>query len=81
MEFVLADGTSVTRAVGECEIAPPQGAGHTPVVLGAPGDAEPPLGVVTLEILGLVRQSRTATHSVSPIAPRASSPPTTRSVP
>ena len=28
--------------------------GHSPVVLGQPGDAEPLLGVVTLEILGLV---------------------------
>ena len=27
---------------------------HTPVVLGQPGDAEALLGVVTLEILGLV---------------------------
>src|SRR2546430_13681538 len=32
----------------------PQGEGHSPVVLGQPGDAEPLLGVVTLEILGLV---------------------------
>jgi hypothetical protein len=31
-----------------------EGAGHTPVVLGEPGDAEPLLGFVTLEILGLV---------------------------
>lgn len=31
----------------------PQGEAHTPVVLGQPGD-EPLLGVVTLEILGLV---------------------------
>ncbi|PIZ26181.1 MAG: aspartyl protease, partial [Chloroflexi bacterium CG_4_10_14_0_8_um_filter_57_5] len=30
----------------------PQGEGHTPVILGEPGD-EPLLGVVTLEILGL----------------------------
>lgn len=54
MQFVLADGTSVSRAVAECHIALPQGEGHTPVVLGQPGDAEPLLGVVTLEILGLV---------------------------
>ena len=32
----------------------PQGEAHTPVVLGQPGDAEALLGVVTLEILGLV---------------------------
>ncbi len=54
MEFVLADGTSVRRPVSECHLSLPQGEGHTPVVLGQPGDAEALLGVVTLEILGLV---------------------------
>ena len=54
MRFVLADGTTVHRSVGECYLALAQGGGHTPVVLGEPGDAEPLLGVVTLEILGLV---------------------------
>jgi len=54
MEFVLADGTTVRRSVSECHLALPQGEGHTPVVLGQPGDAEALLGVVTLEILGLV---------------------------
>ena len=54
MQFVLADGSSVHRSVSECHIALPQGEGHTPVVLGQPGDAEALLGVVTLEILGLV---------------------------
>ena len=53
-EFLLADGTVVRRAVSECYISLPQGDGHTPVVLGEPGDQEPLLGVVTLEILGLV---------------------------
>ena len=51
--FTLADGTSIERRVSECHIALPQGEGHTPVVLGEPGD-ESLLGVVTLEILGLV---------------------------
>ena len=51
--FTLADGTAVERKVSECHIALPQGEGHTPVILGEPGD-EPLLGVVTLEILGLV---------------------------
>ena len=54
MEFVLADGTTVRRAVSECRLALPHGGAHTPVVLGQPGDAEALLGVVTLEILGLV---------------------------
>src|SRR5438552_15174565 len=40
MEFVLADGTSVHRSVSECYLALPQGEGHSPVVLGQPGDAE-----------------------------------------
>ena len=35
-------------------LALPQGEAYTPVVLGQPGDAEALLGVVTLEILGLV---------------------------
>jgi clan AA aspartic protease len=51
--FTLADGTSIERKVSECHIQLPQGEGHTPVILGEPGD-EPLLGVVTLEILGLV---------------------------
>ena len=51
--FSLADGTLVQRKVSECHVALPQGDGHTPVILGEPGD-EALLGVVTLEILGLV---------------------------
>jgi clan AA aspartic protease len=51
--FVLADGSTVTRKVSECHIALPQGEAHTPVVLGE-ADDEALLGVVTLEILGLV---------------------------
>lgn len=53
MAFVLADGTAVERPVGECHLRLPQGEGHTPVILGEPGD-EALLGIVTLEILGLV---------------------------
>ncbi len=52
-EFILADGTAVKRKVSECYISLPQGESHTPVVLGEAGDY-PLLGVVTLEILGLV---------------------------
>jgi hypothetical protein len=51
--FALADGTLIDRDVSECHIALPQGDGHTPVILGEPGD-EALLGVVTLEILGFV---------------------------
>ena len=51
--FTLADGTRVERSVSECHLTLPEGDGHTPVILGDPGD-EPLLGVVTLEILGLV---------------------------
>ncbi len=51
--FNLVDGTTVERKVSECYISLPEGEGHTPVILGEPGD-EAVLGVVTLEILGLV---------------------------
>jgi clan AA aspartic protease len=53
VDFVLADGTTITRQVGECRIELEQGYGTTPVILGEEGD-EALLGVVTLEILGLV---------------------------
>ena len=51
--FSLADGTQIVRAVSECHLSIKQGEAHTPVILGEAGDA-PLLGVVTLEILGLV---------------------------
>ena len=51
--FTLADGTTIDREVSECHIALPQGEAHTPVILGEHGDG-PLLGVVTLEILGLL---------------------------
>ena len=53
LSFTLADGTTVERAVSEAFIIFPQGEAHTPVILGEEGD-EALLGVVTLEILGLV---------------------------
>lgn len=52
-EFTLADGTSIERKVSECHIALADEDGHTPVILGEPGD-EPLLGVLTLENLGLI---------------------------
>jgi len=58
--FTLADGTTIERKVSECHMALPQGEGHTPVILGEPGD-EPLLGIVTLEILGLVLNPFTRT--------------------
>jgi clan AA aspartic protease len=51
--FTLADGTTIERSISECHIALAGEEGHTPVILGEPGD-EALLGVVTLEILGLV---------------------------
>ena len=53
VDFILADGTIMVRRVSECHVSLPQGEGHTPVILGEPGD-EGLLGVVTLEELGLV---------------------------
>ena len=60
MTFTLADGATVEREISECHITLPQGEGHTPVILGEPGD-EPLLGIVTLEILGLVLNPFTRT--------------------
>jgi predicted aspartyl protease len=51
--FTLGDGTPVDRPVSECHITLSHGDGHTPVILGEPGD-EALLGVVTLEEIGLV---------------------------
>ena len=51
--FVLADGTRLQRRISTCYLLLPQGEDYTPVILGEPGD-EALLGVVTLEILGLV---------------------------
>lgn len=53
LSFTLADGTTVERAVSETFVIFPQGEAHIPVILGEEGD-EALLGVVTLEILGLV---------------------------
>lgn len=53
LTFVLADGTKIERKVSECHISLADRDGHTPVILGEPGD-EPLLGAVTLEILGLI---------------------------
>ena len=53
MTFALADGTKLERAVSECHIALDAGDGHSPVILGEPGD-DALLGVVTLENIGLV---------------------------
>ncbi len=49
----LADGTRIERQISECHISLPQGEGHTPVILGEPGD-QALLGMVTLEEIGLV---------------------------
>ncbi|GAH71648.1 unnamed protein product [marine sediment metagenome] len=53
VSFTLADGTTVERSVSEAFITFPQGEAHTPVILGEKDD-EALLGIVTLEILGLV---------------------------
>ncbi len=53
LKFALADGTIIERGVSEAFVSFPQGEAHTPVILGEEGD-DPLLGVVTLEILGLV---------------------------
>ncbi|MBL8851558.1 MAG: aspartyl protease family protein [Planctomycetaceae bacterium] len=52
--FRLVDGSPIERSVSECHVTLPQGSGHTPVILGEPGDQQPLLGVVTLKELGLM---------------------------
>ena len=51
--FILADGTVMKRKVSECYIEIPQGACHTPVILGEKHD-EALLGTVTLKELAVV---------------------------
>jgi len=51
--FALGDGSRIERNISECHIAFSMGEGHSPVILGEPGDSAL-LGVVTLENLGLV---------------------------
>ncbi len=53
LTFTLADGTKIERGISECRIEIFNEDFHTPVILGEEGD-EPLLGVVTLEILGVV---------------------------
>ena len=53
MSFTLADGTTVDKAISETYIVLPQDQAHTPVILSEEDD-QVLLGVVTLEILGLV---------------------------
>jgi clan AA aspartic protease len=52
--FRLADGSSVERKMSECHIEFTGKDGHTPIILGEPGDEMPLLGAVTLEELGLL---------------------------
>jgi len=54
MEFILADGTVIRRKISEALIElPGYGERHSPVVLGESED-ENLLGIVTLEIFGLI---------------------------
>jgi predicted aspartyl protease len=52
-EFVLADGTTITRKVSECRFEIGGTAATSPVVLGEADDGAL-LGAVTLETLGLM---------------------------
>jgi len=55
VEFICADGSRIKKPVGECYIELPfEGAhGHTPVILGEEDDHNM-LGLLTLEIMGLI---------------------------
>jgi predicted aspartyl protease len=53
LDFVLADGTSIARAISDCRFVYQGIEAPSPVVLGVGGDVAL-LGTVTLETLGLV---------------------------
>ena len=53
MRFTLADGRAIERDISECHFALADADGHSPVILGEPED-EALLGMVTLEVMGLV---------------------------
>ncbi|MHC4200883.1 MAG: retroviral-like aspartic protease family protein [Planctomycetota bacterium] len=53
IKLSLADGTPIERQVSECHIAIAGEEGHSPVILGEPGDAAL-LGSVTLAAFGLM---------------------------
>ena len=53
VEFSLADGTVITRKVGDAYFEYNGEGGAAPIIFGEKGD-EPLLGVTTLESLGLV---------------------------
>jgi len=53
MDFSLADGSTVTRKVGDVYFEYQGDGGAAPVIFGEEGD-EPLLGATTLESLGLV---------------------------
>ena len=53
VDFALADGTTITRQVGDAYFEFQGEGGAAPVIFGEKGD-EPLLGATTLESLGLV---------------------------
>jgi hypothetical protein len=61
LSFTLADGSTLVPRDSEFYLLPPQDKGHTPVVLGEPGD-EAFLGPVTPKISRLVFSPFNRTH-------------------
>jgi len=53
MEFILTDGTKMTRKAGDAYFEYNGEGGSAPVIFGEKGD-EPSLGLTTLESIGLV---------------------------
>ena len=60
LSFTLADGTSISRKVGDAFFEYEGNMGSAPVIFGEEGD-EPLLGATTLEALGLVLNPFTRT--------------------
>ena len=52
-KFILADGTEITRPIGDATFRIGESSGTSPVIFGEKGDASL-LGMVSLESLGLV---------------------------
>jgi predicted aspartyl protease len=75
VQFVLADGTTVERQVGDAYFEYQGDGGSAPVIFGEPGD-EPLLGATTLESLGLVLNPFTRTlHPMRMLLAKASAIP------
>ena len=73
LDFVLADGTTLTRGISECIFELDERRATSPVILGETED-QPLLGAVTLETLGLMLNPLNRTLQPMRMAPAGSLP-------